>query len=121
MDNPEGNSDFYKNICEPIFNSEKLLLKAFELFYDPQKYKNIKQNFKINSKNIKPILFGYRICLNEIDSKRDKGIYYSLYDGKNISYLKDKLYPGNDTKFNLAYSEVINHFSKKPDEGCYVC
>jgi hypothetical protein len=121
MDNSEGNSDFYKNICEPIFNSENLLLKAIELLYEPHKLNDIKKKYKINSKNIEPILFGYRLCLNEIYSKKEKGIYYPLYDAKNLSYLKDKFYPGNDTKFILAYSEVINHFKSKPDEGCYVC
>ena len=35
--------------------------------------------------------------------------------------MKDKLYPGNDTKFIKAYSDVINHFKSKPNEGCYVC
>ena len=123
IDNSEGNSDFYKNICEPIFNSEKLLLlfKAISLFYNPEKYIDIKKNYNIFSKTIKPILFGYRFCLNELYYKKESGIYYPLYDSKNLSFLKDKLYPGNDTKFIKAYSDVINHFKSKPNEGCYVC
>ena len=32
-----------------------------------------------------------------------------------------KFYPGNDTKDNLIYSDIVNHFKTKPEEGCYVC
>ena len=121
MDKSDHNKDFYKNICEILFRkgNNQMLLKVIQLFYDPTTYKKIKEDFKINSNNIKALLFGYRFCLNEISSK--KGIYYPLYDSSNINYLKEKLYPGNDTKFNKVYSNIINHFKYKPDEGCYVC
>jgi hypothetical protein len=119
--NKDINNNFYNNICEPLFKEEKQLLKAIKLFYEPTKYNEIKQKFNINSKNIKIILFGYRFCLNEIESKNIKGIYYPLYDSNNIKYLESKLYPGNDTKPNELYSNIINHFKNKPNEGCYVC
>jgi hypothetical protein len=120
MDKSGNNKDFYKNICEPLFNKgNKLLFKVIQLFHDPTTSKRIKEDFKINSTNIKPLLFGYRFCLNEISSK--KGIYYPLYDSNNIKYLESKLYPGNDTKPNELYSNIINHFKNKPNEGCYVC
>ena len=122
MDKSDNNKDFYKNICEPLFSKEdKLLFKAIQLFYEPNTYNKIKKDFKINSTNIKALLFGYRYCLNEIHSKNSKNIYYPLYDSNNLDYLKEKLYPGNDTKFNKVYSNIINHFKSKPDEGCYVC
>ena len=114
--------DFYNNICVPLFKpGEKLLFKAIQLFYDPEKYNDIKNSFKINRNNIKALLFGYRFCLNEILSKNTKGIYYPLYDIANLNYLKEKYYPGNDTKLNKVYYNIIKHFKTKPDEGCYVC
>ena len=121
MDKLDNNKDFYNNICKPLFKENTLLLKGIQLFYDPTTYKKIKERFKINSTNIKPLLFGYRFCLNEIYYKNKQGIYYPLYDSSNINYLKEKLYPGNNTKFNEVYSNIINHFKYKPDEGCYVC
>jgi hypothetical protein len=123
-DYAQGSINFYNNICKPLFEKDEkniLLFNTIQLFYNPSSYKEIKTTYRINSNNIKPILFGYRICLNEIYNKFSRGIYYPLYDSKNLNYLKDKLYPGNDTRFNLAYYEIINHFKIKPEEGCYVC
>ena len=50
-----------------------------------------------------------------IIKKNKKGIYYPLYDSSNLNYLKEKLYPGNDTKPNKVYFDIINHFKSKPD------
>ena len=121
MDNSFGNDKFYENICKPLFKEDKLLLKAIQLFYDPTKYRENKNNFRINSNNIKPLLVGYRYCLNELSSQNKNGIYYPLYDSDYASYLTGYFYPGNDTKPNNVYSNVINHFKTKPNEGCYVC
>ena len=121
MENPDFNDNFYKNICEPLFKDNKLLMKAIQLFYDPAKYKDIKKSFLINSNNIKAVLFGYRYCLNELSYKKTKGIYYPLYDGDCSKLLKEQFYPGNDTKPNDVYASIINHFKSKPNEGCYVC
>ena len=35
--------------------------------------------------------------------------------------MKEKFYPGNDSKYNKVYSSIINHFKAKPNEGCYIC
>ena len=123
LNKSKGNDKFYKNICEPLFDGEgqEILLKSIKLFYDPETFNNIKTTYEINSNNIGSILFGYRICLNEIYNKKDRGIYYPLYIENNIDKINDKYYPGNDTEFNLANYEVINHFKSKPEEGCYVC
>lgn len=121
MENLDINKNFYSNICEPLFKEDQLLLKAIQLFYDPNKYKEIKKSFQINSNNIKSLLFGYLYCLNELSSKNTRGIYYPLYNSNNINYLKDYFYPGNDTKPNKVYSSIINHFKIKPNESCYVC
>ena len=66
-------------------------------------------------------LFGYRFCINVIFSENNDGIYHSLYEEDKINYLKEKFYPGNDAKVNLVYSQILNHFKTKSEEGCYVC
>ena len=121
LENPDIQKDFYINICEPLFQEDQLLFEAIQLFYNPTKYKEIKKNFSVNSDNIIALLFGYRFCLNEIASKNKEGIYYPLYFSKDLNYLKKQFYPGNDTKPNKIYYEIINHFKFKPNEGCYVC
>ena len=122
MENSLGNDDFYKNICEPLFSKgNNILSKAIGLFYNPDIFNDIKVKYKIDPYNFKPIIFGYRYILNEIDSKNNRGIYYPLYENNNQKYLAEKYYPGNDTKFIEAYSYIIDHFNTKPEEGCYVC
>ena len=115
------NKNFYEHICQPLFKEDKILIKAIELFYYPKKYNDIKKKYNINSSNIKPLLFGYRYCLNELFYKNTEGIYYPLYNSNNLIYLTEKYYPGNDTKPNIIYYDILNHFKTKPEEGCYVC
>ena len=114
-------SNLFNNLCRPLFRNNKKLMSAIELFYDPKKNEDIMTKYKINSNNNIAFLFGYRYCLNILFSKNENGIYYSLYDKDKIYDLKDKFYPGNDTKVNSVYSDIINHFNTKPEEGCYVC
>ena len=121
IENGDINENFYPNICISLFQEKKIILKALELFYQPNKYKKIVGEYNINSNNIQPILLGYRYCLNELSIAKTNGIYYSIYDINKTNYLKEKLYPGNDTKFNEVFSMIINHFKYKPKEGCYVC
>jgi len=120
-ENSNLDNNFYDNICNPLFKGEKLLSTAIELFYNKTKYCEIKEKLKINPNNIKPLLFGYRYCLNEISIKNNKRIYYPLYIENNIKYLENNFFPGNDTKLNQVYSNIKNHFKSKPEEGCYVC
>ena len=41
-----------------------------------------------------------------------------------FDYLKERFYPGSDTKeepyYDLYYN-IEKHFKQKPNEGCYVC
>ena len=115
------NKNFWNNVCRILFKNDELILKALQLFYDPDKYGEIQKDYNINSKNIRPILYGYRYCLNELSLKKTKGIYYPFYSSDDINFLKKNLYPGNDTKLNTVYYNIINHFKNKPDEGCYIC
>ena len=119
IENVDLNINFYPNICQPLFEGK--ILKALEIFYEPKKFKEISKKYNINSTNIKPFLFGYRYCLNELSSDKSNGIFNTLYDINKLKYLKEKYYPGNDTKFNEIYSQIKNHFKYKPKEGCYVC
>ena len=80
------NSNFYHNICKPLFIGHNLLSKAIELIYDPNKYEEIKNCFHINSDNIIPILYGYRYILNELSYENKNGIYYSIYIKNNFNY-----------------------------------
>ena len=121
-ENSDINPNFFKNICEPLFKEDRLFFKAIELFYNPTKYKMIKEKYKIKPNSMKPILFGYRYCLNELSLKKKSGIYYPLYDINSYKkYLKEQYYPGNDSKPDNVYSKIINHFKVKPNEGCFVC
>ena len=117
----EMNINFYNNICKPLFEKDKILSKAIELLYNEKKLSEIKKIYNIKNNSIIPFLFGYRYCINELSYKNNKGIYYPLYTRENDIYLKEKLYPGNDTKLNLVYSNIINHFKFRQNEGCYVC
>ena len=121
MEKSDINKNFYTNICQPLFKDDPLLSDAIKLFYDSSKYNQIKKSFNINSENVKPLLFGYRYCLNELSYKNTRGIYYPLYDSSNINYLKEQFYPGNDSKYNKVYSNIIIHFKTRPNDGCYVC
>ena len=121
MEKSDTNNNFFTNVCQPLFKEDPLLFEAIKLFYDSTKYYTLKKRFGINSENIKPLLFGYRYCLNELFSKNSRGIYYPLYNSENLNYLKEKFYPGNNTKYNKVYSQIINHFKNKANEGCYVC
>ena len=119
--NQDINPKFYNQICEPLFRNEAKLLNAIKLFYEIKKFNSIKNDLKINSNNIKPLIFGYRFCLNELFFKKMDGIYYPLYTQDYNKYMKEKFYPGNNSKINCVYSDIIKHFENKYNEGCYVC
>ena len=115
------NKNFYENICKVLFADKPLLLKAIKLFFDPEKFEEIKNKCKINANNITQFLFGYRFCINTLFNENEKGIYYPLYSSDIKNYIKERYYPGNDTKVNLVFSKIVNHFKNKPEEGCYLC
>ena len=115
--------NFYKNVCKPLFENDKVL-NIIKLIFNPKEYQKIKNEYEINPVNIEAILYGYRYCLNELSNLKENGIYSSIYDRQNIKFLSEKFYPGCDIKdepYYELYSKIINHFDKKPNDGCYVC
>jgi len=116
--------NFYNSIYCHLFikdNKDNLFPQAVELLYDPQKFKDIKRSGRIDSNCIIPLLFGYHYYLNILASTTRDGIYYQMYTSNSIRYISENIFPGKDTKYNLLYSNIKNHFKNKPDDGCYVC
>ena len=87
-------TNFYKNICEPLYEKNKLST-IIQFFFNPEKYEEIKRENGINSDNIESLLFGYRFCLNELADDMNS-IYSTLYGRDNLNYL-EKYYPGSDS------------------------
>ena len=120
--NKEINNNFFDKICTPLFKEKEIIFKAIDLIYNPKKFGEISKKYNINPNNIKPLLYGYRYCLSILSiSESKKTIYYPFYEKNKIKCFKEKYYPGNDTKHNELFSNVINHFKIKKDQGCYVC
>ena len=125
--------NFYNNVCEPLYKkdddeeeSNKLLI-LIQLLFESEKFKEIKKDYEIETKDIDVLLYGYRYCLNEIAEKKndeEEFIYRYLYDPNNLEHLEEKFYPGSDTKeeplYDL-YNKIENHFNKTPNQGCYIC
>ena len=119
--------NFYKNICNPLFEKGKLPI-LIQFLFNPEKYQKIKKDYGINSDNIETILYGYRYTLNEFFDNEDDNdhdyIYSSLYDINKAKYLAEKCYPGNytrDESYYELYSKIKNHFKERANEGCFVC
>ena len=98
-----------------------------KFIFENERYKEIKDEYKINQKDIYVLFYGYRYCLNEISEKHkkdDEYIYTYLYDQDNLDHIDEKFYPGSDTKeepYYELYNKIENHFEKTPNQGCYVC
>ena len=122
-------TNFYLNICESLYgnkdNKSNKLISLMKLFFDKKTFQKIKEEYKINSDDIIALLYGYRYCLNEAKRKGGENIYSYLYDKNNIEDFHQKFYPGNDNNndqpYYELYSDIINHFKEKPEEGCFVC
>ena len=116
-------TNFYNNVCKELFKSDKLS-KAIKLFYDPDKYRKIKQDFEINNDILKILIYSYRYCLNEINSSSNNKIYSLFYEKNKIKEINKYYYPGNDIK-NIPiydiYIKILNHFKEKPKQACFIC
>ena len=122
-------TNFYLNVCESLYgnkdNKSNKLISLMKLFFNKETFQKIKEEYKINSDDIIALLYGYRYCLNEAKRKGGENIYSYLYDKNNIEDFHEKFYPGNDNSNGQPlyelYSDIINHFKEKPEEGCFVC
>jgi len=63
--------NFHNNVCESLFKRDEEeeedsnnLLILIQLFFEKEKYLEIKKKFKISSEDIEILLYGYRYCLN---------------------------------------------------------
>jgi len=111
-------------IVKPAEDEKSQIEFLFMLCFDLSNiasFEDISDKYEINKNNNISFLFGYRFCLNIIFSENEKCLYYSLYESDKINYLKEEFYPGNDARVNLVYSQILNHFKVKPEEGCYAC
>ena len=122
MDSPIY-KNFYKNVCIPLFKN-KDIFDGLKILYDPHKFKEFKDLIGITSDNLDIILHSFRYFINQINFK-NKNIYNLIYNNR---FSKDEIdknyYPGNDIKnipIYSIYSKIINHFEKKPNDGCFVC
>ena len=101
-----------------------------QLFFSEVNFESIKEEFKIEYKDLKILLISYRYFLNDIFSQLDtnkSNIYQKLY---NISYtnfdsINSLYFPGNDIKekdiYNLL-SKIEDHFSgDDAKRACYIC
>ena len=125
--------NFYNNICEPLFNKDdnesdtNRLLLLIKFIFNSERYKEIKQEYNIEQKDIDVLFYGYRYCLNEISEKHKRNeeyVYTYIYDQDNLDHIDEKFYPGSNTKeepYYELYNKIENHFEKIPNQGCYVC
>ncbi len=112
--NDKSYINFYKNICVPLFQKDddddsesNRLLLLIKFIFDNEQFKEIKEQKKINQKDIEVLFYGYRYCLNEISEKHKNKeaeyIYTYLYDQDNLEHIDEKFYPGSDTKEEPYY------------------
>ena len=118
--------NFYKNICVPLFKINNRIFTAIQFLYNPEKYENNKNEFKINSDNLEILLYSYRYCLNELNSNFSSSIFGFLYNKKNVEKVHNYYFPGNDIRMNIKYyelySKIKSHFiNKKSNETCFAC
>ena len=132
FENDNSYTNFYLNVCEPLYkkdgdeeNKSNKLITLMKYIFDKETYQEIKKEYSINSEDIDALLYGYRYCLNEVKDKEEEYIYSYLYNRNNVNDFDQKFYPGNDTNkeepYYELYNKIENHFKEKPEEGCFVC
>jgi hypothetical protein len=134
FENDNSYTNFYENVCKPLYQNEDYdkddnkLFSLMKIFFEKGTYLKFKKDYEINPEDIEALLYGYRYCLNEVKSLRNREedyIYSYLYNIDKLYDFDTKFYPGNDNNKNEPYYElynrIIKHFLEKPDDGCYVC
>ena len=127
--------NFYKNVIVPLFKDYNhdydKISRALQFFYSEEYFDEIKDEFKIEFKDLKILLKSYRYFLNEVFSQLNKNsksnIYYKLYNQSktNLDNINSSYFPGNDIEEKNIYnllSKIEDHFSGENEKkGCYVC
>jgi len=127
--------NFYKNVIVPLFKEYNhdydKISRALQFFYSEESFDSIKEEFKIEFKDLKILLRSYRYYLNEMFSQLNKNsksnIYYKLYSQSktNFDNINRSYFPGNDIEEKNIYnllSKIVDHFSgENSKKGCYVC
>ena len=134
FENDNSYTNFYENVCKPLYQNEDYdkednkLFSLMKIFFEKGTYLKFKKDYEINPEDIEALLYGYRYCLNEVKSLRNREedyIYSYLYNIDKLDDFDKKFYPGNDNNENEPYYElynrIIKHFKENPDDGCYVC
>jgi len=101
------------------------MFDSIQIFYNPDKYKEIKDEFNIEPDTLNILLYSYRYFLNEMSSNSSDNIFGLLYNkNTSLTNINKFYYPGNDIK-NIPiydiYSKIENHFKHIPNQGCFVC
>ena len=127
-------TNFYENVCKPLYlnedydEEENKLISLMKIFFEKETYLKFKEKYEIKPEDIEALLYGYRYCLNEVKSlkNRDEDYIYSyLYNKDKLDDFDKKFYPGNDNNKNEPYyelySRIVKQLQENPDDGCYVC
>lgn len=64
-----------------------------KIFFEKETYKKFKEDYEINPEDVEALLYGYRFCLNEVKSlkNRDEDYIYSYLYNKDKSDDFDKI------------------------------
>ena len=117
--------NFFKNVCIPLFKNKEKIFNAIKILYDPFKFKKLSLEYGITHNNLGIILHSFRYFVNELNSNSKNSIYSPFYSRYlNLETIDSNYYPGNDIRDISIYSIfslIEKHFSKIPNEGCFVC
>ena len=130
-------SNYVKSLfIDSKLKSNKELCQLLSLFYDSKIYKKqIKAKLinnnkkKIDLKLLEAILYGFRFCVNSLDTninnKNGELLFSSIISQNCDNIIEQSLIPGNDFKEDIHLStleSIESHFKTFPDSyGCYVC
>ena len=78
FENDNSYTNFYENVCKPLYQNEDYdkddnkLFSLMKIFFEKGTYLKFKKDYEINPEDIEALLYGYRYCLNEVKSLRNR-------------------------------------------------
>jgi hypothetical protein len=127
-------TNFYENVCKPLYQNEdddeenNILFSLMKIFFEKERYLKFKDEYELKPEDIEALSYGYRYCLNEVKSKKNREedyIYSILYNEEKLDDFDKNFYPGNDNNKDVPYYELYNgiliQIEENPDDGCYAC